>query len=110
MDRRSKPPEWRAEQTPEGRWVLSQKIGGIWAPLGSPHAAFSEEDAKLLALAPMLLVQLVGQDLMMNNLRLTMTKSTSMRHIRDAATDAALQAFIDDVRKTIADAGGPNGR
>lgn len=109
MEARAKPPEWRAVQAEgTGRWYLEQNIGGIWHPLvGDDNQMFSEEDAKLLVGGPRLLVQLVGLDLMMDRLRMTMTKATSMRQIRETATDAKLQAFIADVRKTIAELGGP---
>lgn len=115
MESRAKPPEWRAVEVRPGHWRIEQNIGGIWSFLGAPPdggndtwpTVFTEQDAKLLAGGPHLLTQIVGLNLMMDRLRATMTKATSMRQIRETASDAKLEAFLADVRKTIGEMGGP---
>lgn len=109
MDARIKPPEWRAraiDGSVSRSWTVEENVGGVWREVGT-GALFSEEDAKLLAGAPVLLTKLVGMDLMVDRLRTTMARATSMRHIRETGADKALQAVVEDVRKTIAEFGGP---
>jgi len=113
MESRAKSPEWRAVESEvhPGRWVLEQNVGGIWKDLTAnivvQAALYTEQDAKLLAGAPVLLTQLVGLNLMLDRMRTTMLKATSMRQIRDTAADAALQALVNEAIKTIGDLGGP---
>jgi hypothetical protein len=117
MESRARPPEWRARQpsTSVNEWVVEQNIGGVWSSLGKTFssddetspAVYTEADAKLLAGGPVLLQKLVAMDLMLAQLRGTMSNATSIRQMRQVAAHPSLEVLVLDVRKLVAELGGP---